>query len=79
MDTIKQCIRCKEIIKDSANYIQFVEWNNQKYITEYFAHKTCWDLFLEEKKEKTFIRKLALGMAMKANKLMDKTGVMIDG
>ncbi len=46
------CIRCQKEIKPKENFIEVIEWNNQKLILKNRVHKSCWDLMMDEKHTK---------------------------
>ena len=52
METQIICIRCLKVIKPKENFIEVIEWNNQKLILKNYCHKSCWDLFMDEKNTK---------------------------
>ena len=68
----KICILCRRMIGDRDNYIKLEEWNKRRKLKEDFIHKKCWEFFVDEKKQRGFVKKLALGMVGRANRLMDK-------
>ena len=46
------CSRCQKEIKPQEKFIEIIEWNNQKLILKNYIHKSCWELFMDEKNTK---------------------------
>ena len=44
----KICFRCHKEIEKNAEYFAFSEYKNDKLIKIDYAHKLCWNLFLEK-------------------------------
>ena len=44
----KMCFRCKKLIEENSNYYSFSEFNNGNFIKVDYAHRKCWDDFLEQ-------------------------------
>ena len=45
---MKICFRCKKEIREGSNYYRFTEFDNEKELTNDFAHRECWDNFLKQ-------------------------------
>lgn len=43
---MKTCFRCNKKIEETSNYYAFIEYNNKKKVSTVYAHRTCWDDFL---------------------------------
>lgn len=66
----KICVRCQKGIREGGDYIRLTEYLNGKQNREQHFHKVCFD-------EMFNIKKLAFGMAAKANKLMEMAGIQL--
>jgi len=69
METPLICSRCQKEIKPKENFIEIIEWNNQKLILKNYVHKICWELFMDQQHTK----QKALGMMQE---LMEKVNLM---
>jgi len=69
MKELMICYRCRKEIKHKENFIEIIEWNNQKLISKNYIHKSCWELFMDEKN----VKQKALVMM---KELMGKVNVM---
>ncbi len=56
------CFRCKKEIMINDNYLIFVEMKNEKEVTRDFAHKTCWNEFLNSMKDITEAKGMIHGL-----------------
>ena len=68
MNSILICQRCQKEIKPKENFIEVIEWNNQKVIKKNYIHKSCWELLMDMKNT----TRQALGMA---KGLMNRIGL----
>jgi len=76
----KICFRCKKIIEDKSNYFSFTEYSDDKIIKIDYAHKVCWDSFLNDlksvKESKEIIRGLK-GSLIKMGMLPEEKVVVV--
>lgn len=66
------CNRCGKEIKVRENYIQVINFDNNKLIDKKFFHKTCWDLFIDTRETTHGV----LNMAKKLMSKVNKSGLM---
>jgi len=45
------CLKCKEIINKYDEYFSFTEYKLEKIVRTDYAHKRCWNKFLEDMTE----------------------------
>lgn len=43
----KKCFRCGKKIEENENYYAFTEFDKGKEVSTDYAHRKCWDDFLE--------------------------------
>ena len=64
----KNCVKCGREIFPKDDYIRVTEFNKGKENREEFFHRRCYEDMFD-------IRRLALGMVNKTNKLLEMAGV----
>jgi len=42
------CIKCKKEIDINSNYYKFIEMNKKKIVSTDYAHRECWDNFMNQ-------------------------------
>lgn len=62
------CIKCKKDIEKKEYYVEVNEFNNKKLKVKQYFHKRCYEELFN-------IKKMALGMVGKVNKLMGMVGL----
>lgn len=67
---IGRCIKCGRMIYDKDDYVRVTEFISGKQDREQFFHFKCYEEIFN-------IKKIALGMAARANKIMDMAGLSV--
>lgn len=72
MKNKKICFRCKQEIREEENYFSFTEFNFKEIIKTDYAHKKCWNEFLNQIKNTDE----AMGMLRSVKKVLTKQGLL---
>ena len=72
METNKICFRCKQEIKEDENYFSFTEFNSGEIIKTEYAHKKCWNSFLNHISN----TEEAMGMLRGVKNVLTKQGLI---
>jgi len=77
MVDIKICKICKKGIKRKDNYCRITDYNKGEFLREGFYHTLCYTQQIKSlNPDQLKMKKVALGMLGKANKIMNKYGLV---
>jgi len=68
------CKNCEKEIGEREHYYEVIERENKEVLSRKFVHKKCHERYEEGMKNQLNLSKLAVNLAGKANKLLNKYG-----
>ncbi len=69
----KICFRCRKTIKENEDYYEFKEYSGEQLKKTDYAHKICWDSFIESVGDIT----KAKGMIGGLRKYLERVGLLL--